>query len=265
MRRLLALMLIVVAGAASAAVQERPGLDYPSVWECDAVKPLWYCDKSPDESEDSPAAAPAPEAPKDLSRFETASELRAELKRLEDVAVMKPTEENLKAYLEAWQLVQDKGSTFADAWRRVVWQNPDLDYAQRRPTNNTAVRMYDDQRRTDEEGHLQRIAQEHGLIFFFRSDCPYCHRMAPTLRMFANRYGIDVLGVSVDGGGLPDFPQPADGRQVAEAWGIDRVPALFIGSKKNGDHAPVGYGIMSLTEIVERLFVLTGTTPGETF
>lgn len=255
------LLLGMVVGGTALAAAHKPGLDYPSVWECNAVKPNWYCDKQPEP----PPAEQAPSSAPPLESFTSASQLREELKRREDLAVMHPTEDNLKSYLEAWQLVQDKSATFADAWRRVVWQNPELDYAQRRPTNNTAVRMYDDQRRTDEEGQLRKIAQEHGLIFFFRSDCPYCHRMAPTLRMFANRYGIDVLGVSVDGGGLPDFPQPADGRSVAEAWGIDRVPALFIGSKKNGDHAPIGFGIMSVTEIVERLFVLTATEPGQTF
>ena len=40
---------------------------------------------------------------------------------------------------------------------------------------------------------------------------------------------------------------------------------LFIGSKKTGDRAPVGFGMMSFTEIANRLFVLTGTKPGENF
>ena len=115
------------------------------------------------------------------------------------------------------------------------------------------------------DAQLAALAREHGLIFFFRSDCPYCHAMAPTIRMLADRYGIEVLGVSIDGQGLPDFPSPRDGRTQAAAWGVERVPALFIGSKKTGDRAPVGFGMMSFTEIVNRLFVLTGTKPGENF
>jgi conjugal transfer pilus assembly protein TraF len=43
------------------------------------------------------------------------------------------------------------------------------------------------------------------------------------------------------------------------------VPALFIGSKQTGDRAPIGFGMMALTEIVNRIFVLTGTKPGENF
>ena len=79
------------------------------------------------------------------------------------------------------------------------------------------------------------------------------------------KYGIEVLGVSIDGVGLPDFPSPRDGRAHAAAWGVERVPALFIGSRKTGERAPVGFGVMSFTEIANRLFVLTGTKPGENF
>ena len=179
---------------------------------------------------------------------------------------MQPSDSNLRAYLELWQLVQDKGAAFADGWRRVVWQHPELDYSLRRPSNNTAIKTYDSQRERDEEAHLKALAREHGLIFFFRSDCPYCHAMAPVLQMLAARYDFDVLAVSVDGAPLlPEFPRFTDGRAQARAWGVERVPALFVGAKSSGDHAPIGFGQMALTEIVERLYVLTGSRPGQDF
>ncbi|KMQ81301.1 IncF plasmid conjugative transfer pilus assembly protein TraF [Candidatus Burkholderia pumila] len=83
--------------------------------------------------------------------------------------------------------------------------------------------------------------------------------MAPAVKMLANRYVIDVLGVSVDARGIDEFPHPADDRAQAAAWGVERVPALFTGSKETGDHAAIGFGTMSLSEIVNRIFVLTGT------
>jgi conjugal transfer pilus assembly protein TraF len=36
-------------------------------------------------------------------------------------------------------------------------------------------------------------------------------------------------------------------------------------SKHTGERAPVGFGVMALTEIANRLFVLTGTQPGDRF
>lgn len=244
-------------------------LDYPSIWQCDVNKPNWYCDIETVE----PAPIRSAAEPKqknsqkivELKDIKTAEQLRQELKRREDMAVMNPTDQNLKDYLELWQVTQEKGAIFADNWRRVVWQNPNLDYAQKRPVNNSAIKIYDEGRIQNEEQQLKLLAKEHGLIFFFRSDCPYCHAMAPTLKMLSEKYGVEVLGVSIDGMGLPDFPNPQDGRAQAAAWGIERVPALFIGSKQTGDRAPIGFGMMALTEIVNRIFVLTGTKPGENF
>ena len=258
------LLLALLSGSVHAQ-----SLDYSSVWQCDANKPNWYCDMEDLQLQASQPASIPPQArqPKriELKDIQTAEQLRQELKRREDIAVMRPTDQNLKDYLELWQVTQDKGATFADNWRRVVWQNPNLDYAQKRPVNNSAIKLHDENRLQDEERQLKMLAKEHGLIFFFRGDCPYCHAMAPTLKMLAEKYGIDVLAVSIDGKGLAEFPNARDGRAQAKAWGVERVPALFIGSKKTGERAPVGFGMMALTEIVNRVFVLTGTKPGESF
>lgn len=257
-------LLALLCGTAGAQ-----SLDYPSVWKCDVNKPNWYCDieegVQPAEARQQPVRKDRGPGRIEIKDIKTAEQLRQELKRREDLAVMNPSEQHMKDYLELWQLTQDKGSVFADNWRRVVWQNPSLDYAQRRPVNNSAIKIYDEGRLQNEEQQLRMLAREHGLIFFFRSDCPYCHAMAPTLRMLSDRYGIEVLPVSVDGQGLPDFPQPRDGRAQAAAWGVERVPALFIGSRQTGDRAPIGFGMMALSEIVNRIFVLTGTRSGENF
>ncbi len=266
--------LIALSLMFGAAAHAESALDYPSIWTCDSNKFNWYCDQEEAAAAPAPMPAPArsqeqakPAAPRriEIQDIKTAEQMRVELKRREDIAVMSPTEKNLRDYLELWQVVQDKGSVFADNWRRVVWQNPDLDYTLKRPANNAAIKLFDERRDQDQDRHLQQLAKEHGLIFFFRSDCPYCHAMAPTIRMLAEKYGIEVLPVSVDGAGLPDFPQFRDGRASAAAWGVERVPALFIGSKTTGDHAPIGFGMMALSEIVNRIFVLTGTKPGDQF
>lgn len=271
MRGLLSIMVLL--GAASAWAQQS-ALDYPSVWTCDRARLIWYCDEDepmPPPSSVNKPAADKPEAKATLKRIEikdirTAEQMRIELKRREDLMVMTPTDTALvKDYLELWQVAQGKGATLADTWRRVVWQNPALDYAGERPVNNAAIKTYDAQRALREEDHLKALAREHGLIFFFKSDCPYCHAMAPVVRELADRHGIDVLAVSIDGGALPSFPQPRDGRRQAAAWGVERVPALFIGSKVTGDRAAIGFGAMSRAEIIHRLFVLTGTEPGKSF
>ena len=262
----LAVWLVPQSGQAQAQ-----GLEYPSAWRCDRAAFNWYCDAEEERAKPAdPAPKPTPKTPAKSARLElkditTAEQLRLELKRREDVAVMTPTPENVKDYVSLWQAVQEKGSVFADTWRRVVWQNPELDYSSRRPTNNLAVRLDNTEREQGQDEQMRRLAKAHGLIFFFRSDCPFCHAMAPMLKALKADFGMDVLAVSIDGRGLKEFPDAIDGRAQALAWGVDRVPALFIGSKESGERAPVGVGQMSKAELVKRVFVLTGTKPGETF
>ncbi|MFN7570492.1 MAG: conjugal transfer protein TraF [Betaproteobacteria bacterium] len=259
-------LTLLLALTASGASAQGTGLDYPSIWRCDEPRFNWYCDDDPAaKPKTSPPASQRATGRIELKDIKTAAELREELKRREDIAVMNPTDANLKDYLTLWTVAQEKGAVFADSWRRVVWQTPELDYSLRRPTNNAAIKTFDAQREAQEENQLRALAKDHGLIFFFRSDCPYCHAMAPVLKSLAAKYGIEVLGVTIDGGALPEFPNPTDGRATAAAWGVERVPALFIGSKQTGDRAAIGFGAMALTDIVSRIFVLTGTKPGDNF
>lgn len=269
-RRAIRMLLCIFAAQCGLAVAQG-ALDYPSMWACDSHKFHWYCDQQesrpPNKHRPEPEVGSPNPVPQrvELKDIKTAEQMRVELKRREDLAIMDPSSEKLKDYLQLWQVVQDKGSTFADSWRRVVWQNPELDYALRRPSNNLAIRAYNANADAVQEAQLRALAKDHGLIFFFKSDCPYCHTMAPAVRMMAERFGIDVLAVSIDGGGLPDFPRPQDGRTKAAQWGIERVPALFMGSKSTGDRVALGFGVMALSEIMDRMFVLTGTQPGENF
>lgn len=273
-------IVCVNANAASVNAYSNGKLNYESVWQCDRLKPNWYCDEQPEaEPEAAPPIAKKPEVPKakapepqddkpkriEIPDLKTTEQMKVELKRREDVAVMTPTAENIKDYLELWQVVQNKASSFADSWQRVVWTNPKFDYSLQHPTNNSALRVAQQEREQTRSQALLDIAKHHGLIFFFRSDCSYCHKMSSVLKMLTAQYGMEVLAVSIDGAGLPAYPNFVDGRAVAAQWGVETVPALFIGSKDTKEHAPIGFGLMSLTEVAERIFVLTNTKVGENF
>jgi conjugal transfer pilus assembly protein TraF len=110
--------LIAFSLMIGAAAHAQSALDYPSTWTCDSNKFNWYCDQ--EDAATKPAAMPAPvrsqepaksPAPRriEIKDIKTAEQMRVELKRREDIAVMSPTEKNLRDYLELWQIVQDKG------------------------------------------------------------------------------------------------------------------------------------------------------------
>lgn len=191
--------------------------------------------------------------------------IQKQIERAKDLAVLDPTPGNVEAYLRLNQWQLDQSSTFSDVWRRVVWQHPDLDYSLRRPTENLAVHEYQDQRIADQAQAVREIARTHGLFFFFKGTCPYCHAFAPVLRRFSEQYGINVLPVSLDGGALPEYPHPRVGTTVAEQLGVSVVPSVFLVDPRHRDVIPVGAGVMSMDELANRIYVLTKTKPGQDY
>jgi len=128
-----------------------------------------------------------------------------------------------------------------------------------------AVQTWQDQRLQQQKQAITDIAKTHGLFFFFKSSCPYCHRLAPILRTLSNQYGLEILPISLDGGGLPEYPSPRMDNGLARQLGIRSVPALYLVDPSRRDIMPIGFGLMSLNEIVNRIHVLTRTRPGEDF
>lgn len=207
--------------------------------------------------------------PKSIKDMKTMEALQKELARLKDLAIMQPTPSNVRDYLEAQTYVMDKSSVFADVARRVVWATPSVDYNNRSPTATFAQLSKKDIRRDAQQQTLAELSRDYGLMFFFRSDCPYCHQQAPVLRLLERQYGMPVLGVSMDGGTLPQFP---DARRdngismtVSNGQGIQMVPALFLVHRETRQAVPIGSGALAIDDIVERIRVLTRTQPGQEF
>lgn len=192
-------------------------------------------------------------------------QIQETIARAEAKAVLYPTRENVTEYLRLNQWQLDQSSLFSDVWRRVVWQNPVLDYSLRRPVTNLAVHAYQDQRKSDRAAAVAQIAATHGLFFFFKGACPYCHTFAPVLKQFSDAYGIEILPVSLDGGVLPDFPHPRTDSRVASELGVSSVPSLFLVDPKQRNVIPVGSGVMSTDELANRIYVLTQTEPGKDY
>lgn len=231
---------------------------------------FWYRDPPVEPTEeksqqtttepDNEQTAESPEDP--LNQLKQIQETIA---RAEAKAVLYPTAENITDYLRLNQWQLDQSSLFSDVWRRVVWQNPELDYSLRRPVTNLAVHAYQDQRNTDKAAAVTEVAATHGLFFFFKGACPYCHAFGPILKQFSEMYGIEILPVSLDGGTLPEFPHPKTDTRVASELGISTVPSLFLVDPRERNVIPLGSGVMSADELADRIYVLTQTEPGKDY
>jgi conjugal transfer pilus assembly protein TraF len=208
---------------------------------------------------DPPVAAPRPappanKPPRELVEFETMQKRLEDLKR---IAVMNPSDANLTAYMRYQRMVMDKSERFAERWQRLVWTVPDLDYGVTgRPTNALAINVFDEQQRDRQAQVIKGLAATHGLVFVFRGDCPHCHRFAPILKRFEQEFGFTVLAISLDGRAIPEYPNARPDNGMAARLNATAVPALYLTAPATRQIVPVGFGVMSMTDLVERIAAL---------
>jgi conjugal transfer pilus assembly protein TraF len=151
-----------------------------------------------------------------------------------------------------------KASRFADVTQRVAWASPELDPTlQGRPVNAKAIEVFEREQTETRSLSVAELGKDHVLFFFFRSDCPYCHAFAPTLEAFQARYGIQVVPVSVDGGGLPGFPHPRRDNGIVRTLNVTQVPAVFLAQPFTGKITPIGFGVLSESQLLERIAIVS--------
>jgi conjugal transfer pilus assembly protein TraF len=202
----------------------------------------------------APAVAPPPRAP-ELVQFER---LQKTLEEYRNIAIIKPTEANVRRYMELEAKVVSQASYFADVAQRVAWATPELDPTlQGRPVNAKALEVFEQEQLTSRSRSIAELGKDHVLFFFFRSDCPYCHAFAPTLAAFQVRHGINVVAISVDGGPIPGFPNARTDNGIARTLNVTQVPAVFLAQPYTGKITPIGFGVLSESQLLERISIVS--------
>ncbi|QTH24907.1 MULTISPECIES: conjugal transfer protein TraF [Sphingomonadaceae] len=220
----------------------------------------FYCDPSrriPKENS-PPPAEPA---------TQRLAAVRATLNELKARAILDPSEENVIAYVRFQREQLDRASTFSDVWQRALWQNPDMDYTLQRPVSTLGKRLWIDNRKADRDAVLTRLGERYGLFYFYAQSCAACDVAGPILRSVADSHRLTVMAVSMDGGPSKDFPNYLVDSGQRERMGIPgrETPALVLFDTVTKRTLPVGYGILSADEIMDRIFTLTNTAVGSDF
>ena len=224
----------------------------------------FYCERPKAKPDDKAAPAPAPAEPA-AARLK---KITAQLEELKAQAILEPSPENVSAYITYQREQLDRASTFADVWRRAIWQNPELDYTLQRPVSTLAKQTYMDQRKGDLQRVMASIGQRYGVFYFYSASCAACDAFSPVMRMVADQYGLTVMAVSMDGGPSQHFPRALVNTGQYEAMGLTgggQVPALVLFDTVTKRPVPIGYGVMAADEVVERIYALTTVQTGSDF
>lgn len=222
----------------------------------------FYCTKAkPPET-----AKAQPQTP-EQSAAERLAAITRQLDELKARAILDPSEENVIAYVRFQREQLDRASTFSDTWQRALWQNPDIDYTLQRPVNTVAKRAWLDNRKADRDQVLTNLGQRYGLFYFYAQSCGACEVFSPILRSVADNHRMAVMAVSMDGGPSRDFPNYVVDSGQRARMGIpgNETPALVLFDTATKRTIPVGYGILSADEIMDRIFMLTNTKVGSDY
>lgn len=221
----------------------------------------FYCDKPKPSPADRNAAQPAQSAAEQLAA------IGKELDEKKARAILDPTPENVSSYISYQRQQLNRASSFADMWRRSIWQNPELDYTLQRPVNQLGKRTWLDTRTADKNRVLGSISKRYGVFYFYSSACAACEVFGPIMRSVSDRFGLTVMAVSLDGGPSKTFPNFTVDTGQYRAMGMQggQVPALVLFDTVTKRPMPIGYGVMAADEVMDRIFTLTSVEPGSDF
>jgi conjugal transfer pilus assembly protein TraF len=181
-------------------------------------------------------------------------------------AMLNPSDKMaMEEYLKQTFAINSQAATFSANFKKMIWTNPEFDSTLQRPVTTQAIMAKSQERFNGDQKSLENIADEKGLVFFFRSDCPYCHRFAPILKKFSERFGFTVIPVSLDNKGLPDFPYPKPNIDLGRKLNVSVVPALFLIEPDSNTVATVGYGFNDWQTLTNKVLFaeqqMTGESP----
>lgn len=160
-------------------------------------------------------------------------------------AMVNPTEENVRTYMEYQKQMLDDAGKFADVWTRVLAKHPHL-YRSSFSAEDVAVRT---------KKSLRGFAKKTGLFFFYQADCPDCHKQAIVINEFKWHYNYEVIAISLDGVILPEIKDISKvDNGIAAKLGIKAVPAIYLAFPEENRIEPVSQGaFVPLTEIERRV------------
>lgn len=180
-----------------------------------------------------------------------------QIKTALNLAILEPTVQNVQHYMQLQQMVAQQATLFTVAWQQALLRQPQLSHELQYPSTQLGQQVYWQQKENKAEQVLHKLSQSAGLFFFYHSGCHYCQRFAPVLKDFSHHTGIKVIGVSIDGTPLPEFPNSKHNPQLVQRLHITVTPSLYLAYPKTAEFIPVGHGLMSQSMLTERLVMLT--------
>lgn len=172
-------------------------------------------------------------------------------------AVMNPGDQHAVLQFQKYmRWASNEAVLFTQMWQYNQQQFPSLNPQAEAPVSRFGLLMASaasDRQTRSIWGALQ--AQKAFFVYFTRSDCEFCHAMAPTVKRVSHDTGLPVWDASLDSKCLPGFKNCHTGDtslMPARILRVSIVPTLFVYLPSTNSWIRVSTGISSVQEIEQR-------------
>lgn len=208
------------------------------------------------EEEVKAVAPPPPVIEEQKTELRPSERLREQGKAYEDavaLAVLEPSPENYKNYMVWSKKILGQAEVFADGVQDYTYTDSSLDA--RLNTNQGAdFRIKDQISKQEKDVKLSALAQDKALIFYYRSDCPYCNKYAPIIKEFSENTGFMVVPMALDNKPLlPHYPQFRVDNNLAKRLEVGAVPALYLLDPKQNNVTTIGFGLSDYDTLTDKI------------
>ena len=169
-------------------------------------------------------------------------------------AVVFPTKKNVIQFLEIQNTAIQNSEKFGEVWAQVILENAHLSGQLTNPTDSFAIkhRKWVEQEQID--ALIREKGKSHVLLFFFDSKDHYSQAAAEMVKLFEEKCLWKVMGISLDGEALPEFPNPRYTKDQGKNLNIQAAPAYVVLNPQTEQAIHVGYGAISLSRLKENIF-----------
>jgi len=226
----------------------------------------WYDDPAPNEQE-KPKLKPkqkelhprdeVSEAPKKERRIPSLKDYTAQelwnmypddIVELEEdfrkKAVQSPTKENVREHLYMKDLARRKAVAYTSSYLLALQENPDLSLERDMPSAPSAKTIQYKETETERRNKILISRDDFAIIYFSAAGCPYCVEQDKILGYFRGRNNWTIK--KIDREQYPD---------LAAKFNVTMAPTLLLIRKGRDDFMPITSGIISLTELEDRVFM----------
>lgn len=165
------------------------------------------------------------------------------LQQARELAVQRPSEDDVTWYYVVQDVARRKSLAFMNVSEYVWQKHPELNsvaaYPITAPGQDAMVR----QTRDEVESEIRSAQTGFALLYFYAPGCPYCEAQDGILKFFVSKYGWHIQALELGAN-----------QKLAASLGIDMTPSLALIKNGSKDFMPVSAGVVSLSEIEDKLY-----------